>query len=297
MVVLVKLLVVSIVSVLVVAPELGTEDEAGTETETEVIAGTFSTPEVDENTYKVALTERFEVRDVNQTYKDLREETIALQEEEQEAIIKAHEEALEASKARRIAREEQERIEREEQERIERERVAQEKAEQERLEEERRLAEIAAEKEAKEAKEAESTEVVETKKTPEVTPSSGGQSNTRSTATSLLLAQLVESEAKGEPYDGKVAVAEVVLNRVASSQFPNSIEGVVYQKGQFQVVSNGSIYNQPSQQSIDASNEALNGSNKTNGALFFYNPRIATNRWQDSLRTTAVIGNHTFKNY
>lgn len=109
-----------------------------------------------------------------------------------------------------------------------------------------------------------------------------------------LLAQAVQAEANGEPYVGMVGVAEVILNRVNSSKFPNSVEGVIYQQGQFQVVANGTINNTPSQKAKKAVQEALNGSNRTGNALFFYNPDIATNHGQASNTVTAVIGNHVF---
>ena len=168
-----------------------------------------------------------------------------------------------------------------------RELIVARKAEEERLrkeEEARQLAQAKEEAEAKRIADAEKKKEVETSST-----SQGSQP-----ASSYLLAQLVESEATGEPYAGKVAVAEVVLNRVKDGGFPNSIEGVIYQPGQFQVVSNGRINMTPTQESINASNEALVGSNYTYGALYFYNAAIATNRWQDRLRTTVVIGSHTF---
>lgn len=110
-----------------------------------------------------------------------------------------------------------------------------------------------------------------------------------------LLARLVNSEARGEPYEGKVAVAEVVLNRVNSPEFPNSIEGVVYDSGQFQVVSNGSINEPASETSIQAAQQALNGSTYAHGALYFYNYNTATDRWLDTLPTITQIGQHTFK--
>lgn len=109
-----------------------------------------------------------------------------------------------------------------------------------------------------------------------------------------LMAQAVEAEAKDEPYSGKVGVAEVIRNRVNSTDFPNSIEGVIYQQGQFQVVSNGTIHNEPTQEAIQAVQEALNGSNRVQGATFFYNPEIATLRYQDTRETLEVIGNHYF---
>ncbi|MBP3950675.1 cell wall hydrolase [Bacillus sp. YZJH907-2] len=109
-----------------------------------------------------------------------------------------------------------------------------------------------------------------------------------------LLARLVVSESRGEPYSGKVAVANVVLKRVESNEFPNTIREVIYQPGQFQVVSNGLIdRRKPSEKSKTAVTEALNTDN--GDALYFYNPEIATNRWLDQLTTVEVIGDHTFK--
>lgn len=110
----------------------------------------------------------------------------------------------------------------------------------------------------------------------------------------MLLARLVEAEAKAEPFAGKVAVARVVINRVNSEQFPNSIEEVIYQQGQFVPASTGAINRPASEESKRAVLEAMKGDN-TGGALFFYNPRTATNRWLDTQTTTTVIGNHTFK--
>ena len=113
---------------------------------------------------------------------------------------------------------------------------------------------------------------------------------------SWLLAQLVEAEAKGESYQGKVAVAEVVRNRVAHEDYPDTIEEVIYQEGQFQPVDNGAIHNPPSQASISASNEALiTDSDNVEGAIFFYNSKTATSRWLDTRPTVKVIENHTFK--
>lgn len=111
-----------------------------------------------------------------------------------------------------------------------------------------------------------------------------------------LLARLVRAEAEIEPYQGKVAVACVVLNRVESSSFPNTIKDVIYQKGQFQPVGNGEINKTADADSIKAVHEALNEKrNVASGSLFFYNPAIATSRWLDSRATTLVIGHHVFK--
>jgi N-acetylmuramoyl-L-alanine amidase len=110
-----------------------------------------------------------------------------------------------------------------------------------------------------------------------------------------LLEQIVTAEAKGESLQGKVAVAEVILNRVESEKFPNTVRGVVYQKNQFSPVMDGSINNEPTEEAKEAVKIALEGSNKTGGALYFYNPRIATSRWLDTRPTTATIGSHVFK--
>jgi N-acetylmuramoyl-L-alanine amidase len=114
-----------------------------------------------------------------------------------------------------------------------------------------------------------------------------------------LLSRLVEAEAKGEPYEGKVAVAMVVLNRVASPEFPNSIHDVIYQQlengeYQFTPVENGAINQPASDDSKRAVNEALASQNHTNDALYFYNPRIANSDWLKTRQVTAVIGNHVF---
>lgn len=113
-----------------------------------------------------------------------------------------------------------------------------------------------------------------------------------------LLAQLVEAEARGESYRGKVAVVEVVLNRVNSGKFPNSVHGVIYQSGQFSPVSNGSINNSPSEESYTAVYEALNNvdNGNTDGSLYFFNPRTATSAgWLSDRPTIKQIGNHVFK--
>ncbi|WP_318507717.1 cell wall hydrolase [Bacillus sp. T3] len=113
-----------------------------------------------------------------------------------------------------------------------------------------------------------------------------------------LLARLVRAEAVGEPYAGKVAVAVVVLNRVKSDQFPNTIREVIYQISNgyyaFTPVANGQI-NQPADYaSKRAVNEAIALMGKGNGSLFFYNPNTATNSWVASRPVTAKIGNHVF---
>jgi N-acetylmuramoyl-L-alanine amidase len=110
-----------------------------------------------------------------------------------------------------------------------------------------------------------------------------------------LLARLVRAEAEGEPFTGKVAVAEVVLNRVASGDFPNTIKDVIYQAGQFTPVSNGEINKPADADSVRAVAAAIADRSIAAGSLFFYNPATATSRWLDSKTTTVAIGNHVFK--
>lgn len=109
-----------------------------------------------------------------------------------------------------------------------------------------------------------------------------------------LLAKLVYAEARGEPYKGQVAVAAVVLNRVRSSSFPNTISGVIYQRNAFTCVNNGSINNTPDSSCIRAALDALNGWDPTGGCLYYYNPATATDSWIRTRTTQTVIGRHHF---
>ena len=109
-----------------------------------------------------------------------------------------------------------------------------------------------------------------------------------------LLAKLVYAEARGESYKGQVAVAAVVLNRVASSSFPNTVSGVIYQSGAFSCVSNGSINNKPDYSCIRAALDALNGWDPTGGCLYYYNAKTAQDKWIFSRTVQTVIGNHSF---
>lgn len=111
-----------------------------------------------------------------------------------------------------------------------------------------------------------------------------------------LLARAVNGEARGEPYEGQVAVAAVILNRVKHSSFPNTIAGVIYQPGAFTAVSDGQI-NVP----IDANStvykacrDALNGWDPSGGAIYYFNPDTATSKWIWSRPLIKVIGKHRF---
>lgn len=127
-------------------------------------------------------------------------------------------------------------------------------------------------------------------------PSVKAESTSKFSATEQdkqLLASLVESEAMGESFEGKTAVAAVVLNRVESKTFPDTIKGVIYDKGQFQPVMENNL-KKPSQESKKAVEKALSGYDNTDGSLFFYNKSTAVSRWLDTKPTAKVIGNHTF---
>lgn len=110
-----------------------------------------------------------------------------------------------------------------------------------------------------------------------------------------LLARLIHGEARGEPYEGQVAVGAVVLNRVKSPGFPNTIREVIFQKNQFSAVSDGQFYLEPNETAYRAARDALSGRDPSLGALFFYNPKTAkTLYWLSTRETTVVIGNHIF---
>lgn len=119
-------------------------------------------------------------------------------------------------------------------------------------------------------------------------------SSSNNSADLTLLARVVYGEARGEPYTGQVAVAAVVLNRVKSSSFPNTIAGVVYQAGAFDCVSDGQINLTPNQSAYNAARDALNGWDPTYGCLFYYNPKTATSKWMLSRTVKLSIGNHSF---
>ncbi|GAA0086622.1 hypothetical protein UT300007_30630 [Clostridium sp. CTA-7] len=111
-----------------------------------------------------------------------------------------------------------------------------------------------------------------------------------------LMAKIVYAESKGEPYEGKVAVASVILNRVLSPGFPNSIREVILQPNAFSCVVNGEISVTPTEECYNAVYEAIKGNDPTNEALFFYNPSIATCSWMQGVEKTdsKAIGQHLF---
>lgn len=111
-----------------------------------------------------------------------------------------------------------------------------------------------------------------------------------------LMAQIVYAESRSEPYEGKVAVASVILNRLKSPGFPKSVEGVIKQKAAFSCLKNGKIDVVPDKMSYSAVLDALKGKDPTNKAVFFYNPKIATSTWMKkvSKKNVKPIGNHVF---
>ena len=132
-----------------------------------------------------------------------------------------------------------------------------------------------------------------------VSLSASGSTSASSTAAIVssdhrLLSKLVYAEARGEPYKGMVAVAAVVLNRVKSSSFPNTISGVIYQDGAFTCVSDGQLYLTPDEDAYRAARDALNGWDPTYGCLYYYNPATAVSAWIWSREVRLTIGAHSF---
>ncbi|NMA62118.1 MAG: LysM peptidoglycan-binding domain-containing protein [Firmicutes bacterium] len=110
------------------------------------------------------------------------------------------------------------------------------------------------------------------------------------------LAQMIYAEARGEPYIGQVAVGAVIINRILSPQFPNTLRGVLFQNNAFQPIRNGSFYMTPNESARRAALEALNGHDPTGGALYFFNPRQSSDRFMHSRPAKITIGSHRFTN-
>lgn len=109
-----------------------------------------------------------------------------------------------------------------------------------------------------------------------------------------LIARMISAEARGEPYRGQVAVGAVILNRVESPSFPNTVSGVIYQKGAFSAINDGQ-WNQPiSESAYAAAREALAGSDPSGGAIYYYNPKKTSNAFMYSRPVIVTIGNHRF---
>lgn len=111
-----------------------------------------------------------------------------------------------------------------------------------------------------------------------------------------LIARAINGEARGEPYEGQVAIGAVILNRVKDSRFPNTIAGVIYQSGAFTAVSDGQINMAIDENStvMKAASDAMNGWDPTGGAIYYFNPDTATNKWIWSRPLIKTIGKHRF---
>jgi len=109
-----------------------------------------------------------------------------------------------------------------------------------------------------------------------------------------LLAKVISAEARGESYEGQVAVGAVILNRVAHPSFPDTISGVVYQNGAFSCVNDSNWYQPVAQSSKRAAQDALNGWDPSGGAVYYYNPAKTSNQWIRTRTVIKVIGNHYF---
>ena len=128
-------------------------------------------------------------------------------------------------------------------------------------------------------------------------PSGGSASSGSSSYTSsdlYVLAKCIYAEGRGESYTGQVAIGAVIMNRVRSSSFPNTISGVIYQKGAFTAVADGQINLEPNQTAYNAAKDAMNGWDPTYGCLYYYNPAVATSAWIFNRQTVTVIGKHVF---
>ena len=122
------------------------------------------------------------------------------------------------------------------------------------------------------------------------TGSSGGNAS----GDVALLAKVISAEARGEPYDGQVAVGAVILNRIAHPSFPNTLAGVVYEPGAFTCMVDGQIDQPIADSAYQAARDALNGADPTGGAIYYFNPDTATSAWIWSRPLITVIGRHRF---
>lgn len=124
--------------------------------------------------------------------------------------------------------------------------------------------------------------------------SSGGNATSYSNEDVNLLAKVISAEARGESYEGQVAVGAVILNRVAHPSFPDSISGVVYQNGAFSCVYDSNWYASVADSAKRAAQDALNGWDPSGGAIYYYNPNKTSNAWIRSRTVIKVIGSHYF---
>lgn len=124
--------------------------------------------------------------------------------------------------------------------------------------------------------------------------SGGGSYGGFSESDVQLLAKIISAESRGEPYQGQVAVGAVIMNRIAHPSFPNTLSGVIYQEGAFSCLYDGGVNAAVADSAYQAAREAINGSDPTGGAIYYYNPAKTTNKWIWSRQVVAVIGAHYF---
>jgi len=127
-----------------------------------------------------------------------------------------------------------------------------------------------------------------------VTSSSGSGQGQYSSSDVDLLARVISAESRGEPYIGQVAVGAVILNRIAHPSFPNTLAGVIYQPGAFSCLTDGGINAAVSDSAYRAARDAINGMDPCSGAIYYYNPAKATNKWILSRPVITIIGDHRF---
>ena len=109
-----------------------------------------------------------------------------------------------------------------------------------------------------------------------------------------LLARLISAEARGESYEGQVAVGAVVMNRIAHPSFPNTLSGVIYQRGAFSCLNDGQFDQPVAQSAYSAARDAMNGYDPSGGAIYYFNPATATSKWIWSRPLIVTIGKHRF---
>lgn len=122
----------------------------------------------------------------------------------------------------------------------------------------------------------------------------GGTAASSTSGDVALLARLISAEARGEPYIGQVAVGAVVLNRMEHPSFPNTMSGVIYQKGAFSCIDDGQFNEPVADSCYQAARDALNGSDPSGGAIYYFNPATATSKWIWSRPLIVTIGKHRF---
>ena len=127
-----------------------------------------------------------------------------------------------------------------------------------------------------------------------ISDAGGGEAQSSGSGDVALLARLISAEARGESYEGQVAVGAVVMNRIEHPSFPNTLSGVIYQKGAFSCLDDGQFDQPVADSAYQAARDAMNGADPTGGAIYYFNPSTATNQWIWSRPLLVQIGKHRF---